>query len=305
MNILISTAKEQGAWQQALAACLPDAHVHAGVDAPACDYAVVWKPPAALFAQQPRLKAVFALGAGVDGLLAMPELPHDLPLVRMEDVGMAAQMQEYVLHVALRQFRQIPHYERAQADREWLPLAMRSRSEFRVGVLGLGVLGAAVAGALADFGFSVSGWSRTPKSLSGIDCEYGANGLDAVLARSELLVLLLPLTPDTQDLIDSVQLAKLPRGAALVNLSRGALLDEGALLQALDDGQVSEAHLDVFHQEPVPAEHEFWHHPRIRITPHVAALTPHGVACQQVADKIRQMQAGKPVSGVVERQRGY
>ncbi len=305
LNILISTAKEQDAWQQALATCLPEAHVHAGPDASACDYAVVWKPPEALFAQQRRLKAVFALGAGVDSLLAIPTLPSDVPLIRMEDVGMAAQMEEYALHIALRQFRQAPYYERAQADRKWTPQAMRRRTDFKIGVLGLGVLGAAVADALARFGFSVSGWSRTPKALPDVRCEHGARGLDTVLTRSELLILLLPLTHETAGLIGPAQLAKLPRGAALLNLSRGELLDDSALLSALDAGSIGEAYLDVFQQEPLPPEHPYWPHPRVHITPHIAALTPYDIACHQVAEKIRRMELGKSVSGLVDRQRGY
>lgn len=305
LNILISTAKEQDAWQQALAARLPEAHIHISPNAPACDYAVVWKPPEALFTQQLRLKAVFALGAGVDGLLAMPTLPRDLPLIRMEDVGMAAQMEEYALRVALREFRRIPDYERAQADRKWAPQPMRQRVDFNIGVLGLGVLGAAVAGALARFGFSVSGWSRTSTALPDVHCEHGTGGLDAVLARSELLIVLLPLTPETAGLIGHAQLAKLPHGAAVLNLARGELLDDSALLPALDTGSIGEAYLDVFQQEPLPPEHPYWQHPRVHITPHVAALTPYDIACHQVAEKIRQMEAGKSVSGRVDRQYGY
>lgn len=305
MNILISTTTEQDAWQQALEVCLPEAQVHSGPDAPDCDYAVVWNPSEALFTQQRRLKAVFALGAGVDGLLAVPTLPDDLPLVRMEDVGMAAQMEEYALYVALRQFRRVPGYECAQADSHWTPLSMRQRADFHMGVLGLGVLGAAVAVALARFGFSVSGWSRTAKTLPNIRCEHGADGLDAVLSRSELLIVLLPLTHETKGIIGHAQLAKLPHRAAVLNLARGALLDDAALLQALDSGSIGEAYLDVFQQEPLPPEHPFWHHAGVHVTPHIAALTPREIACQQVAGKIRQMEAGESVSGLVDRRRGY
>lgn len=305
MDVLICTAKEQDEWRDALAGCLPEARVHAGLDAPACDYAVVWRPPARLFEQQRRLKALFSLGAGVDGLLAMPSLPREVPLVRMEDCGMAAQMIECALYIALRRFRRFPEYRQAQAQLRWAPQPLRRRSEFRIGVLGLGVLGGAVARALADFGFSVAGWSRSARSVPGVRCEHGPGGLDAVLARSQLLLVFLPLTDATQGLLDRARLARLPAGAVVANLSRGEVLNEAALLEALDAGTIAEAHLDVFAQEPLPPGHPFWRHPRVRMTPHVAALTPHAVACRQVAEKIRQLEAGVPVGGVVDRARGY
>jgi glyoxylate/hydroxypyruvate reductase len=305
MDVLICTAKEQDEWRDALAACLPEARVHAGLDAPACDYAVVWKPPAALFEKQRRLKALFALGAGVDGLLAMPSLPRDVPLVRMEDCGMATQMIEYALYVALRQFRRFPAYAEAQAQGRWAPRSFRERADFSIGVLGLGVLGGAVAQALAEFGFSVSGWSRTEKSIEGIQCEHGSAGFDAVLARSELLLVFLPLTGDTEGLLDGERLARLPDGAALANLSRGELIEDEALLEALDEGRITEVHLDVFQREPLPKDHRYWLHPQVRMTPHVAALTPYAVACQQVAEKIRRLEAGEAISGLVNRMRGY
>jgi glyoxylate/hydroxypyruvate reductase A len=305
MDVLICTAKEQDEWRDALAGCLPEARVHVGLDAPTCDYAVVWRPPAQLFEQQRHLKALFSLGAGVNGLLAMPSLPRELPVVRMEDCGMAAQMIEYALHVSLRHFRCFHDYEQAQAQLRWAPQALRLRSDFQVGILGLGVLGGAVARAMADFGFSVSGWSRTAKSVPGVCCEHGPDGLAAVLARSQLLMLFLPLTSETEGLLNRARLAQLPTDAAVVNLSRGEVVDDDALLEALDAGRITEAHLDVFRQEPLPPEHPYWQHPRVRLTPHVAALTPYLVACKQVAEKIRCLQAGKPVSGVVDRLRGY
>ena len=305
MDVLVCTAKQQAEWQVALAACLPEARVHAGIDAPACDYAVVWQPPARLFEQQSRLKALFSLGAGVNGLLAMPSLPRDVPLVRMEDGGMAAQMIEYALYVALRELRRFPGYERDQSQQRWSPQPARARGEFAIGVLGLGVLGGAVARALADFGFDVSGWSRAERSIQGVHCEFGAHGLDNVLARSQVLMLFLPLTRATGGLLDRDRLAQLPAGSAVVNLSRGELIDDDALLEALDCGCVGAAYLDVFHQEPLPGDHPFWRHPNVRITPHVAALTDVHLACSQIADKIRRLQAGLAISGVVERLREY
>lgn len=305
MDVLISAAKQQERWQAAISECLPEARLHAGPDAPACDYAVVWQPPGGLFERQPRLKAVFSLGAGVDGLLASPSLPPDVPLVRMEDGGMVAQMEEYALYVALREFRRFPGYARAQAAAQWKPRGPRARRDFSIGVLGLGVLGGAVARGLADFGFAVSGWSRSARSIEGVQCEHGASGLEQVLARSELLLLFLPLTAQTRHLLDDVRLAQLPQGATLVNLSRGELVDDVALLHALDDGHLGGAYLDVFQHEPLPADHPYWRHSRVSMTPHVAAITDMRIASLQIAAKIRRFQAGEPIGGVVDRQRQY
>lgn len=305
MDVLLAIAKDADAWRDALGARLPGARLHIGDNAPPCDYAVLWKPRADLLERQTRLKAMFSLGAGVDGLLAMPTLPREVPLIRMEDAGMAEQMVELALYVALREFRGLRAYRDDQAQARWSPRPARVRADFRIGVLGLGVLGGAVAQALAGFGFDVAGWSRTPRTLAGMRCLYGDEGLDEVLARSELLLLFLPVTPATAGLLDRARIARLPAGAAIANLSRGDLVDEAALLDALDAGRLGAAYLDVFRTEPLPPAHPFWRHPRVEITPHVAALTDAGIACAQVAGKIRRLEAGEPVSGVVERTRGY
>ena len=305
MKVLLCMAKDQDDWRRALSALLPGAAIHVGMDAPPCDYAVVWKPPAELFAKQTRLKAIFSLGAGVDGLLAMPALPAQVPLVRMEDAGMAEQMVEYALYVALRQFRRFSTYRQEQLASKWSPQPARVRSAYRVGVLGLGVLGGEVARTLAAFGFHVSGWSRTPKTIGSVASFHGDEGLSRVLASSDLLLVFLPLTAATQGLLDDSRLRQLPRGAGIANLSRGEVFDEDALLSCLDDGHIEEAHLDVFKHEPLPPEHPFWQHPRVRITPHIAALTDPIAAAEQVAGKIRRMEDGLPVSGRVDRHRQY
>ncbi|MDG2517980.1 2-hydroxyacid dehydrogenase [Lysobacter soli] len=304
-HVLICTAKDQDDWRDALAQCLPDATLHVGIDAPPCDYAVVWKPPHALFGRQTKLKAIFSLGAGVNALVSMPSLPRDVPLVRMEDGGMADQLVEYALYVALRRLRGFAAYESDQQVQRWSPLPARARHELRVGVLGLGALGEKVARALADFGFTVTGWSRTPKNIAGIATEHGPDGLDRVLARSDLAVVLLPLTDATRGILDTERLRMLPAGASIANLSRGEVLDDAALLALLDADHIDEAHLDVFAQEPLPVDHPYWRHPRVHMTPHVAALTDPLVAAREVADKIRRLEAGLPITGVVNFERQY
>lgn len=305
MDVLVCTAKDQPAWRDALADRLPHARVHAGIDAPRCDYALLWNPPAEVFATQPSLRVAFSLGAGVNGLLAMPTLPRELPVVRMEDAGMATQMVEYALHATLRELRGFGAYAHDQGDGQWTPRPARARGSLRVGVLGLGVLGGEVARALATFGFDVAGWSRTQRSVDGVGCFAGPDGLDAVLSHSRVLVLCLPLTPDTDTLLDAERLARMPQGAAIVNIARGELIDDGALLAALDAGRIGAAYLDVFRTEPLPLGHPYWTHPRVSVTPHVAALTDIDVAADQIAAKIRRLEAGEPISGVVERGRGY
>lgn len=303
--LLICTAKDQDEWRHTLSSALPEATVHVGPDAPACDYAVVWKPPHALFATQKRLKAIFSLGAGINALLAMPSLPRDVPLVRMEDAGMADQMVEYALYVALRQLRHFDQYERDQDARVWAPKPARSRWDLAIGVLGLGALGGKVARALADFGFSVSGWSRTPRAFDGFASEHGVDGLDRVLARSHLLLILLPLTDSTRGLLGHERLRKLPAGACIANLSRGELLDDDALVALIDSGHVAQAYLDVFDPEPLPQVHPYWSHPRVRMTPHIGALTDPSIAAMQVAEKIRRLEKGQAITGVVDFERMY
>ncbi|MBI2381664.1 MAG: glyoxylate/hydroxypyruvate reductase A [Gammaproteobacteria bacterium] len=307
MDIVLYSAKDLQEWRQALAAALPEARVHRWSEALdiQADYAVVWKPPAALFAQQRGLRAILSLGAGVNALLADPALPADVPLVRMEDGGMAPQMEEYALYCALSELRRLPHYAAEQRAGRWSPRPLRSRSDLPVAVLGAGVMGRAAARALRAFGFPVGVWSRSPKTLEGLAHFTGEAGLRELLERSRLAIALLPLTADTTGLLDARRLAWLPEGAALVNLARGELVDDEALLAALDSGRLGHAYLDVFASEPLPAGHRFWSHPSISLTPHVAALTPFDAACAQIADKIRRLERGEAIGGVVDRSRGY
>jgi glyoxylate/hydroxypyruvate reductase A len=304
-DVLIWTAKDQEQWRRALAQCLPEARLHVGDDAPACDYAIVWKPHDHLFAVQTKLKAIFSLGAGVNGLLAMPSLPRNVPLVRMEDGGMADQMIEYALYVALRKLRRFADYGRDQQAGRWMPLPARARHELRIGVLGLGALGEKVARALAGFGFAVTGWSRTPRNVAGLATDHGDEGLGRVLAQSDLAVILLPLTDSTRGMLNHARLQQLRVGASLANLSRGEVVNDAALLAALESQHIDEAHLDVFEQEPLPSGHPYWSHPRVHMTPHIAALTDPRVAAREVAEKIRRVEAGLAITGIVDFARQY
>ncbi|HEV3241566.1 MAG TPA: glyoxylate/hydroxypyruvate reductase A [Casimicrobiaceae bacterium] len=308
MRVLLYSAGDDAAtWVAALRRALPAAHIDSW-PAPAAqppDYALVWKPPSELLGELARVKAIFNLGAGVDALVRAASLPGDVPLIRLEDAGMAEQMAEYVCHAVLRRYREFDVYAEQQRAGVWQPRPPARKPGFGVGVLGLGVLGVAVASALMPFGFALRGWSRTPKAVAGIASYVGRSELDAFLAGTQLLVCLLPLTRDTQGLLDRSTLSRLPRGACVVNVSRGALVVDADLLDLLDSGHLAAAMLDVFVDEPLPAAHRFWHHPRVALTPHVAAITRVEAAVAQIAAKIGQLEAGLPVSGVVARARGY
>src|SRR5215472_6947490 len=227
------------------------------------DYALVWRPEPGFLASLPKLKLILSLGAGVDHLLGDPHLPRHLPIVRLVDPHLTNAMSEYVVLQVLRLHRRDLEYRAQQQAGIWRELDQPNAAERRVGILGLGELGRDAAKKLELLGFDVAGWSRSEKTLAGIESHAGAAGLPALLARSEILVCLLPLTAETQAILNARTLALLPKGAALVNAARGAHLVEEDLLAALASGQVSAAVLDVFREEPLPAGHPFWHHPRI------------------------------------------
>lgn len=292
------------AWRPALAAALPEAQfVLSG--AAEVDYLVAWRPPPETFTATVVRKAIFNLGAGVDALLRVPTLPAQVPIYRLADAGMAAQMAEYALAAVLRAYRELDAYAAAQAAGAWQPRPRRDKATFGVGVMGVGVLGRAVLAALRPFGFPLHGYARTPRDLPGVHVHAGEAALRAFLSHCAVCICLLPATPATRDLIDARRLAWLPRGAHLLNLARGELVVDEDLLAALDSGHLAHATLDVFRTEPLPASHPFWHHPGVTVTPHAAALTQVQDAVAQVAAGIRALEAGREPPGRVDRARGY
>jgi glyoxylate/hydroxypyruvate reductase A len=269
------------------------------------DYALVWKPEPGFLASLPSLKLILSLGAGVDHLLADPHLPRHLPIVRLVDPHMTEAMSEYVVLQVLRLHRRDLAYRDQQQAGVWRELDQQNAAERRVGILGLGELGRDAAKKLKALGFDVAGWSRGEKSIPGVEGFAGATGLPRLLGRSEILVCLLPLTAETEGLLNAGTLALLPRGAALVNAARGAHLVEEDLLAALASGQISAAVLDVFREEPLPADHPFWHHPRVIVTPHVAAFTNPATAAPIIIDNILRFEEGRPLLNRVYPARGY
>lgn len=292
-------------WLQGLAAALPRADITLWQPgAPRADYAVVWAPPQQFIDEQPGLKALFNIGAGVDALLGL-RLPPRLPVVRLDDAGMAVQMAEYVCHAVIRHFRDLGGYEADMRAGHWAYRRPPRRQDFPVGIMGLGVLGQRVARALAQFEFPVLGWSRGPRQVEGVRCFSGPEGFNDFLAATRVLVNLLPLTPETRDIMNQGTLSLLKPGAYVINVARGAHLVDEDLLALIDSGHVAGATLDVFRTEPLPADHPFWQQPRITLTPHTSARTLRDESIAQIVRKMMALESGEPIAGIVDHARGY
>ena len=292
-------------WLIGLREALPDAIVEEwSPGAPQADHAVVWAPPQQFLDEQPRLKGIFNIGAGVDALLKL-RLPPSASVVRIDDGGMAVQMAEFVCHALIRHFRELDCYEDDVRNGAWSYRRPRNRSDCPVGIMGLGVLGERVAKAVAHFDFPVLGWSRSAKDVPGVRCFAGFENFEEFLSKTRVLVCLLPLTPETQDIMNARNLSRLLPGGYVINVARGAHLVEDDLIALLDSGHLAGATLDVFRTEPLPPEHPFWKHPKVTVTPHTSARTLREESIAQIAGKILAMERGEPIAGVVDPERGY
>lgn len=267
--------------------------------------ALVWKAPQGELRKFPGLKLIINLGAGVDSIVKDRTLPEGIPIVRIADPEMSRMMAQFVLAAVLRHHRDFVPFARAQKERRWHYLHPREAATCSVGVMGLGNLGAMAAAELVRQGFKVAGWARTPKTLEGVESFHGAAGFAPFLARSQILVVMLPLTPQTDGIIDAKALAQLPRGAKLINVGRGRLIDEEALIEAIRAGQIAEATLDVFRTEPLPSESPLWDFDQVLITPHLASVAIPRTAARQIAENLRRADAGEPLLNVVDPLRGY
>ena len=268
------------------------------------DHAVVWSPPQNFIDEQSQLQNLFNIGAGVDALLKL-NLPATLNIVRLNDAGMSVQMAEYVCHAVIRHFREFDHYDKDAQSQRWSYRKPSLRSDFAVGVLGAGVLGSHVAKSLQTFEFPVNVWSRSPKHIEGVKSFTGVAQLADFLKATRVLVNLLPLTPDTENILNREHLMQLQQGAYLINVARGRHLVEQDLIDAIDAGHMAGATLDVFRQEPLPQDHAFWTHPKITVTPHTSARTLRDESIAQIASKIKAVYAGQPIEGRVDKVRGY
>lgn len=313
MNIIFyHSSLEAQPWLAGMAKRLPQAKIRAWQpdDNGPADYALVWRPPYEMLANRHDLKGVFALGAGVDAILQQERqypgtLPANVPLIRLEDTGMAQQMQEYALACVLLYFRRFDEYQLQQQQQNWLPLEPHQQDNFTIGILGAGVLGKSVAQKLVEFGFTVRCWSRNHKQIGNVQSFAGKDELAAFLNDTRLLINLLPNTPQTAGILNRQLLGGLSPGAYLLNLARGAHLVEDDLLMMLELGQIAAATLDVFVQEPLPQAHAFWQHPRVTLTPHIAAVTLPEQAMDQISANIQALEAGERPIGLVGFGRGY
>ncbi len=314
MTLLLAVSGWDAApWRRRLKQLLPS-HEVATLDEPfdraAVRYALSWRHPPGALSNLPNLEAIFSLGAGVDHLFADPALP-DKPVVRVVDPDLTTRMSEWVVMHALAHLRQLRRYERQQRERLWADDDDQPKAaEIQVGVLGLGVLGADAALKLGALGFRVAGWSASEKSLSGVACFHGAEGLDRMLAMTDMLIALLPLTEATRGVIDASLLGRLRQGGrlggpVLINAGRGGLQVEADILAALDSGRLKGASLDVFEREPLPEDSPLWSHPAVYVSPHNASVsTPEAIAAF-VAAQVEARERGEPLRHLVDRRRGY
>ena len=306
-TLLIKTDFRRGAeWREAFAGF--DVEVRewgAPGDPGEIDYALVWKPEAGALAAFPNLKIIFSIGAGIDHLLGDGVLPRGLPVVRMVERALTAGMTEYVLYHVLRFHRFMPQYEAGRREGAWREIPQTPAWRRRVGLLGLGVLGADAARALAALGFDVAGWSRGEKNIRGVASHHGARGLREMLARSEILVCLLPLTAQTENILNAETFAQLPKGAFVINAARGGHCMEEDLLAALESGHLAGAALDVFKTEPLEKSSPLWRHPRVYITPHIASMTVPATAAEHVMENIRRFRAGRELTHLADLAREY
>ncbi len=295
-------------WTAALQSLMPDLKVCVWPrldDKRDVEYALVWIPVEDALHSLPNLQVIFSLGAGIDHLLGDAGLPRGVPVVRMVDPALTTGMSEYLLFHVLRYHRRMSDYALQQRLLCWKQLPQARPQARKIGIMGLGVMGTDIAGKLVALGFEVAAWSRRYKEMPEVRCFHGDDGLGAFLARTQILICLLPLTTNTRHILNAQTLSALPAGAVVINVGRGGHVVEADLLRALDSGQLSGATLDVFDAEPLPRTHLFWRHPKITITPHIASLTDPDTAAVHIVDNIRRHRAGAPLTGLVDVGAGY
>lgn len=309
MALLVKPGRETPeSWIAAFAELMPDLEVriwpHYG-DPQDIEFAAVSRMPSGALRQFPNLRFIASIPVGVDHLLNDPDLPPHVPLVRSVNAERSGSMAEYVVLHVLRYFRRFPDYQEQQQRRHWERLPQRWAAEFRVGLMGLGALGRAAAERLRPFGFDLACWTRTPHPDAGIANFVGRTQLEPFLARSDVVVCMLPLTEQTRDVLDARRLAALPRGACLINCARGEHVVEADLLAALDSGQLAGATLDAFRTEPLPDDHPFWRHPRVTVTPHNSGGGRSIYGAMTIAENISRIRDGRPLLHLVDRAAGY
>lgn len=306
--LFLSDSDRAEIWRPVLKRLAPELEFVQWPDVPdpaAIDFALVWKYPPGELKRYPNLKLVSSLGAGIDHLVGDPDFPAHIPFVRLVDPSLTAGMVEYALYGVLRHHRQMREYAAFQREGRWAPLAAPATASRRIGVAGTGEIGGAIAAALRGLGFDVAGWSRSGKGPEGLRMYAGESGWETFLARSDILICVLPLTPATRGILNARAFAAMPKGSAVINIARGGHVADADLVAALDSGHLEYALLDVTSPEPLPAGHPFWTHAKIEITPHIASLTNAETAAPQIVDNIRAFLAGRTLRNLVDRSQGY
>lgn len=295
-------------WREAFGRALPQMPFNVWPDcgpASAVRYALIWKPPPGMLTKFTDLKAILSLSAGVDDLLANPDVPRNVPIVRLLDAGYAQQMAEYAIFAVICFQHRMPELFRQRSGAVWRQLEPALASRWSVGVMGLGALGGYTARTIAGLGYPVAGWSRSVKRVEGVTTFSGTTQFGEFLSRSRVVVNMLPLTAGTRGILNRATFSQMPRDGYIVNIARGAHLIEEDLLESLDSGQLGGAMLDVFETEPLPESHPFWRHPKVLVTPHVAGVTIASEAQAQVIDNVKKMECGETPLGLVDREKGY
>ncbi|MGD2187660.1 MAG: glyoxylate/hydroxypyruvate reductase A [Desulfobacterales bacterium] len=269
------------------------------------EFALCWNHPQGEFKKYKNLKCIASLGAGVDHLIRDPDLPTNVPITRVVEPSMVQSMSEYAILGVLNHCRQFDSYRTDQAQKKWQPRIPLLAADIRIGIMGLGQLGQDAAHKLSYLGFQVSGWSQTPKDIKGVKCLAGENALDEFLSQTRILICMLPLTPKTRGILNHKTFDKLLPGAYVINVARGQHLIDKDLLAAVDSGQLDGACLDVFEVEPLPEDHPFWSHPKIKVTPHISSITYPQAVAPQIIDNYHRMKLGKALLHQVDIKRGY
>jgi glyoxylate/hydroxypyruvate reductase A len=308
--LLIVPTRRVDVWTVPLAQMAPDltvkVHGQDQYDPKSIDYALSFRPPPGLLATFPNLRVVFSLGAGIESFLADPDYPRAVPLTRFVDHGLSRDMAHYCVMHTLIHYRRHPYFETLQQERKWRQSVPPRRPEdTRIGILGLGEIGTLIAERLRDLDFAVAGWSRTAKNVRGVESFAGHDRLKPFLARSDIVICVLPLTPDTHHILNKNTFAMLPKDAFVINVARGGHIKEVDLLAAIDSGHLSGAALDVFETEPLPDDSPIWRHPKITMTPHVAAISDPRAMAKVAVEGIAAFESGRPLENVVDFERGY
>jgi glyoxylate/hydroxypyruvate reductase len=313
MSLLVAVTWQTQPWVERFRRLLPDRDIVVlgeDFDRKAIRYVATWGPKPGSLDGLPNLEAIFSLGAGVDHLMTYPDLP-DVPIVRVAQDDLTHRMSEYMVLHCLMYLRDQRRFDEDQKAKRWKPdRAPPIAGEVRIGIMGFGVLGQDSARKLKMMGFDVAGWSRTAKDVEGFQVYAGEEGLTPFLNRTDILIALMPLTPDTQGMLNRSLFEKLARdgrlgGPILINAGRGKLQVEADILSCLDDGILRAATLDVFETEPLPEDSPLWTHPRVTVTPHNSATSEPEATARYIAQQIRRHEAGEPFEAVVDKQRGY